>query len=183
MILEQILLFLQFDRLFDKVAALRTRVRLARYRRQGVNVTFHGQGGYALDISGDLTKFRIAASSHLKSDTFIECGGGVSIGEYFHVGRGLTIFSTNHNWRSEKMIPYDEIDIEKPVVIEDCVWFGCNVLVLPGVKVGEGAVVAGGAVLTRDVPRGAIVGGNPAVVLGYRDLDLFDKLKSEKKFL
>lgn len=46
----------------------------------------------------------------------IECSGGVEIGEYFHTGKGLTIFSINHNYDSAETIPYDEIDIEKKLL-------------------------------------------------------------------
>jgi len=133
-------------------------------------------------IAGDIAKFEIHPTSHLKSDTFIECSGGVKIGKYFHVGRGLTIFSTNHNYASDKSIPYDEIDIAKPVEIGDCVWVGANVSVVPGVKIGEGAIVGMGSVVTRDVPAGAIVGGNPAQVIGFRDMENYWRLKNEGKF-
>ena len=47
----------------------------------------------------------------------------------------------------------------------------------------EGAVVAMGSVVTKDVPKGAVVGGNPAKILKYRDLEKYDKLKSENKFI
>ena len=53
----------------------------------------------------------------------------------------------------------------KPVVICDKVWVGFNVIVLKGVTIGEGAVVAAGSVVTRDVPAFSVVGGNPARVI------------------
>ena len=53
----------------------------------------------------------------------------------------------------------------KPIVIEDNVWLGINCIVLPGVTIGEGAVIAAGSVVTRDVPAMAVVGGNPAKVI------------------
>jgi len=89
-------------------------------------------------IAGDLSKFKLDPTSHLKSNTFIECSGGVTIGRYFHPGRGLTIWSVNHAYDSEKAIPYDETVLEKPVHIEDFVWCGGNVFIIPGVTVGEG---------------------------------------------
>jgi acetyltransferase-like isoleucine patch superfamily enzyme len=54
------------------------------------------------------------------------------------------------------------------VTIEDDVWIGVNATILPGVRVGRGAVVAAGSVVTQDVPEFAIVGGVPAKVLKYR---------------
>ena len=52
-----------------------------------------------------------------------------------------------------------------PVVIGNRVWIGCNALVLKGVRIGDGAVVAAGTVVTRDVPANSLVGGNPARVI------------------
>jgi acetyltransferase-like isoleucine patch superfamily enzyme len=179
----QILYIVKFDKLFDLALQARTRVRLMRYRENGINLTFVPQGGYEIMIAGDLSKFEIHPTSHLKSDTFIESSGGVKIGKYFHVGRGLTIFSSNHNYKSEKSIPYDEVDIMEPVVIGDFVWFGANVTIVPGVRIGEGAVVGMGSVVTRDVPPGAIVGGNPAKIIAYRDMETYHRLKLERKFI
>ena len=174
---------LKIDRVIDKILLLRTQIRLRRYSRQNVHINYVPQGGHELMVAGPLCKFSIDKTSHLKSETFIECSGGVTIGKYFHVGRGLTIFSTNHSFRSNDYIPYDKNDLECPVYIEDYVWAGANVTIAPGVRVGEGAVIGIGAVVTRNVPPGAIVGGNPAAIIGWRDMDKFIKLKNEGKFL
>ena len=151
-------------------------------KKSGQKIKFVSQGNYNLTIIGNLEKFKIHMTSHLKSDTLIECSGGVEIGQYFHTGRGLTIFSTNHNYASTKKIPYDEKSIIAPVFIRDFVWCGSNVTIVPGVKIGEGVVIGAGSVITKDVPDFAIVGGNPAKVLKYRDIEIFRKLKSEGKY-
>ena len=57
-----------------------------------------------------------------------------------------------------------------PIEIGDCAWICSRAIVLPGVKIGEGAVVAAGAVVTRDVAPWTIVGGNPARVIGKREI-------------
>ena len=62
----------------------------------------------------------------------------------------------------------DQPKIEKDVIIGADVWLGTNTVVLAGVTIGDGVVVAAGAVVTRDVPAGAIVGGVPAKVIGWR---------------
>lgn len=182
-VIYQLLYLLNFDRLIDFALLARTHVRLLRYKKNGIHINFVPQGGWELMIAGDISHFEIHPTSHLKSDTFIECSGGVKIGKFFHVGRGLTIFSSNHNYASQNNIPYDDTDILMPVEIGDCVWIGANVSIVPGVTIGEGAVVGMGAVVTRDVPAGAIVGGNPAKIIGYRDMETFERLKCEGRFL
>lgn len=160
-----------------------TRALIKDYEKlSGQKINFVFQGGYKLALLGDLSKFTIHSTSHLKSDTVIECSGGVKIGRYFHPGRGLTIFSTNHNYESIESIPYGSTSILKPVIIKDFVWVGANVTIVPGVIIEEGAIIGAGAVVTKNVPKGAVVGGNPATIIKYRNLTLFDELKRNGKF-
>jgi len=176
-------LLFKLDIFFDKLLALIYFIKVKRIEnetRMKINFVRQGEGG--VTIAGDLSKFYIHPTSHLKSNTFIECSGGVRIGKYFHTGRGLTIFSTNHNYNSDVSIPYDEISIKKPVIIKDFVWCGANVTIVPGVTIGEGAIIGAGAVVTKDVPDYAIVGGNPAKIIKYRDIEKFKKLKEKRSF-
>ena len=59
---------------------------------------------------------------------------------------------------------------EKPVLIADDVWIGARVIILPGVRIGTGAVIGAGAVVTKDMPDYSVVGGNPARVLKMRKI-------------
>lgn len=57
---------------------------------------------------------------------------------------------------------------EAEVVIENDVWIGMRVVIMPGVKVGNGVVIGAGAVVTKDIPDYAIVGGVPAKIIKFR---------------
>ena len=174
--------FFRIDRIINGVINLYHKINIVRYRSLGLEINFIFQGSGGLKIEGDLKKINIHNTSHLKSDTYIECSGGVTIGKYFHPGRRLTIITTNHDYDSKDYIPYGEVDIEKPVRIDDFVWCGANVTILPGVTIGEGAVIAGGAVVTKNVADFSIVGGNPAKFIKYRNIENYKRLKKLNKF-
>lgn len=122
----------------------------------------------------------IGEGTVLNGECYINAQGGVTIGRYCHVGKGLTIYSSNHNFRSSVAIPYDDVDVLKPVKIGDCVWIGANVSILPGTFIGDGAIVAMGAVVRGEVAPCTIVGGNPARVIGSRDQAMFQRLFAER---
>lgn len=184
--LVQIFLFFKIDLFFIRMNNFSFRLRLKRLEKKiGQTINFVPQGDGFIDIAcldNDFSRFYIDPTSHLKSGTFIECSGGVHIGRYFHTGRSLTIFSVSHNYVSSSKIPYDEIILDKKVTVKDFVWCGANVTILPGVTIEEGAIIGAGSVITKDVPAYAIVGGNPAKVIKYRDKTHFEQLKNDKLF-
>jgi len=108
--------------------------------------------------------------------------GTVTIGDYVHAGTNCEILTENHNYDRGDAIPYDDSFTVKPVTIEDCAWLGIDVTLLPGVTVGEGAIVQAGSVVTDDVPKGAIAGGHPVEVFGQRDMEHYETLKSAGRF-
>ena len=112
----------------------------------------------------------------------IRGNGRVTIGDNFHSGSECVIMTQNHNHSGDRL-PYDKTYIVKDVVIGDNVWFGARVMVLPGVKIGEGAIVQAGSVVVRDIPAYSIAGGHPAVVFSRRDIAHYQALKSEGKFI
>lgn len=113
---------------------------------------------------------------------FIYGGGKVTVGNWFHSGVGLKIFTRNHNYDRGEAIPYDKTSVQKEVVIGDFVWIGAEVILLPGTKIGEGAIIQAGSVVHGEIPPMAIAGGNPAKVFAWRDRDHFERLKAEGKF-
>lgn len=109
----------------------------------------------------------------------IEIGDGTIVGDHaFFDGRAKITIGKQVDIASQVMIYNSEHDlsdptfkaIEEPVSIGDYVFIGPRTIIMPGVKVGKGAVIAGGAVVTKDVAENAIVGGVPAKVIGERPL-------------
>lgn len=178
----RILIFFMMDKFINSFQNLLLHLKLARYRSKGLKINFIPQGGFDLHIEGDLSLFKIDVTSHLKSSTYIQCDGGLTIGRYFHAGRSLTIYTVAHNYKDSAKIPYDEKIEFKSVEICDFVWVGANVTILPGVTLGEGSIVGACSIVTKDVPFCAIVAGNPAEIVGYRNIADFQNLKSNGKF-
>ncbi|MFX0059055.1 MAG: acyltransferase [Candidatus Hodarchaeota archaeon] len=112
----------------------------------------------------------------------IQGGGRCIIGDYFHSGENIRIITQNHNFNNGKEIPYDENYILKDVIIDNFVWIGSDVTILPGVRIGEGAIIQAGSVVVSDIPKYAIAGGHPAKPFAYRDKEHFEQLKKSKKF-
>lgn len=107
--------------------------------------------------------------------------GKVVFGNFFHSGTECMIITQNHNYEGD-LIPYDNTYIYKNITIGDCVWFGNRVIITGNVNIGEGAIIAAGSVVCKDVPPLAIVGGNPAKVIKYRDKEHYYKLKAEGRY-
>ncbi len=105
--------------------------------------------------------------------------GNVILGNYFVAGFDSQIISDTHNYEGND-IPYDSSMISKDIVIEDFVWIGARVIILPGTEIGEGAIIQAGAVVHGKIPPYSIAGGNPAKVFKYRNVEHFLKLKAEK---
>lgn len=94
--------------------------------------------------------------------------GPLSIGDDVMMAPNVTIVTQNHKI-SDLTVPMRlQTAPKQKVTIKDDVWIGTNVIILPGVTIGKGSVIAGGAVVTKDVEDYAIVGGNPAKVIKYR---------------
>lgn len=174
-----------FKILYSTVFRLRkfyTKINLYEAERlSGCKINFVPQGQGTVNIVNP-SNFRISPTSHLKSGAYLSCLGKVTIGEYFHCGQNLIIFTSNHDYNHGEGIPYGKTNIIKEVTIKDFVWVGANVIILPGVSIGEGSVIGAGSVVTRDIPDYAIAAGNPAKVIKYRNIERFNMLKQQKKF-
>lgn len=136
------------------------------------NTTFVSRGNCAKNITVGNFSYGVlnVHSSNLKYNLVI--GNFCSIAEDV-----MFLLSSDHNTRSVSSFPFkvkvlNDCDYEGvskgDIIVDDDVWIGYGATIMSGVHIGQGAVVAAGAVVTRDVPPYAIVGGVPAKVIKYR---------------
>lgn len=120
----------------------------------------------------DPHRLTVGKFSHINRMCTLDARGELCIGSSVSVSHGVMLMSGSHDYNSRDFkVQY------LPIEIKDYVWIGCGAIVLQGVTIGEGAVVAAGSVVTKDVPPYTIVGGIPAKVLGVRNRDLDYKCK------
>jgi len=93
----------------------------------------------------------------------------VRMGHWVMVASGVSMVGGDHRFR-EAGVPsiWTGRDVNRPIIIEDDAWIGHGAILMHGVRIGEGAIIAAGALVTRDVPAYAIVGSTPATVIGRR---------------
>lgn len=108
--------------------------------------------------------------------------GGVKIGSGTIISSRVTIHSSNHNYQSPVMIPYDKKTILEPVIIGRGCWIGDSVMICPGVNIGECSVIAMGSVVTKDIESYSVVGGNPARLIKQRNKDICQPLLENDNF-
>lgn len=104
----------------------------------------------------------------IAANAFISVRGKVKIGSSTIFGPGVKLFSENHIYTDKTTPIYLQGTDRKGIEIgEDC-WIGADAIILDGVRIGKGSVVAAGAVVNKDVPDYSVVGGVPAKIIGNR---------------
>jgi acetyltransferase-like isoleucine patch superfamily enzyme len=109
-------------------------------------------------------QLEIGEDSAIDRNCTLDARGKITIGKHVNLAPEVMVLTAYHDPDAEE----EFTAIHKSVVIEDYVWIATRALVLPGVTIGRGAIVAAGAVVTKDVPPQTIVGGNPARVIRQR---------------
>jgi len=109
---------------------------------------------------------------------FPESGDKLIIGNYVSIAAGvLFLLGVNHQTQTLSTFPLrtrlfspspEDALCKGPLIVEDEVWIGTNAILFSGITVGKGAIIAAGAIVTKDVPPYAIVGGSPAHIIKYR---------------
>jgi len=162
------LLITNFRRIWRR---LRMYLLLPLFREHGQNIWLDPDGFYSFDnivLGSDITLgYRPVL---LASESILQIGSKVMFGPH------VTVVGGNHNTSEIGRFMYDvkekRPEDDRGVLIEDDVWIGSNAVILQGVTVGRGSIVAAGSVVTKSVPPYAIVAGNPARVIKFRwDVD------------
>lgn len=106
--------------------------------------------------------------------SLLDARGGLYIGNKVVISSYVKIITGSHDTKSS-----DFQAVFKPVIVEDYVWIGTGAIILQGVKIEYGSVVAAGSVVTKDVPPFTIVAGVPAQTVGYRNRNLSYEPKTD----
>jgi acetyltransferase-like isoleucine patch superfamily enzyme len=130
----------------------------------GEKVVFYGRSELLTP-----TKIKIGDRSIVGDQVLLDGRHGITIGRNVNLSAGVWIFTEQHN----PQCPHFSCEGQGgPVVIEDRVWISARTIILPAIKIGEGAVVAAGAVVTKDVETFSIYAGIPAIKIGERSRNL-----------
>ena len=117
---------------------------------------------------------RIGNNVIVNKNVLLDGRGGLEIGDNVDIAQDVFIWTAQHDYNDD----YHKY-ITGKVVINDYAWLASRSMILPGVTVGRGAVVAAGAVVTKDVEAMALIGGIPAKVIGHRESRLLYTLHKE----
>ncbi len=109
--------------------------------------------------------FKIGKKSSLGEKSWIYALTKVEIGENTCIGKDVYLMTGTHDVNSPEFVL-----VKKPIIIGDGAWIATDAKILPGVSIGDMAVVGAGAIVTRDVQAWSIVGGNPAKFIKKRDI-------------
>lgn len=139
-------------------------IRILFYKLDGVKIgpKVHIHMGTQFFNPG---KVEIGAGTIIGQNAFLDGRDILKIGKQVDIASDVLIYNSEHDIDSEDFKP-----VNAPVDIGDYVFIGPRAIILPGVKIGKGAVVAAGAVVTKDVGEFEIVGGIPAKVIGERNI-------------
>lgn len=122
-------------------------------------------------------KIKIGNNSVVNNSVVLDGRGSLEIGNNVNISPYAQIYTADHDVNSP-----DFAYRSSPVIIKDYAWISTRSIILPGVTIGEGAVISAGAVVTKDVEPYKIAGGIPAKVIGERSRDLTYNLNYRKLF-
>lgn len=153
-------------------------IQKKNFKYLGNNVVFKGGGEVFHEEN-----IEIFDNVQIGRNYFLMGIGGIEIGEGTIISRNVCLHSGNHNYKSNDLIPYDNIYDKRKIIIGKGVWIGQNVSVLPGIIIGDGAIIGMNVCVSKNVMPGEIlVGAENRILDTKRDMEIFNKLLSEEKF-
>lgn len=114
---------------------------------------------------------RLGARCGVNPFTLLSGYGGLTIGNDVRIGSHCAILSSTHNFESAALTIREQGVLKQETIVEDDVWMGHACTILGGVRIGRGAIIGAGAVVTRDIPPGGIALGVPARITGTRTIE------------
>ena len=114
-------------------------------------------------------KISIGDNSGIGENSFIGQGAEIYIGRDVMMAREAMFITGSHDYKDKNTLLREQPGKNLPIRVGDDVWIGARVIIMGGVTVGKGAVIAAGAVVTRDVPEYTVAGGVPAREIGKRE--------------
>lgn len=134
--------------------------------RPGSHVTLYGGSHF---VAREDRPIRIGVGSHIGRNCVFSGLGGISVGERCAISSAVVVYSISHDVDMQARQAVLASPIRRSEVrIGDCVWIGAGAIVLPGITIEDHAIIAAGAVVTKDVERWAVVAGVPARVIRFR---------------
>jgi len=121
---------------------------------------------------------RVGDNSNIGPYNYIGCSGYIEIGNDVMISPRVSIYSENHVY-DRTDIPMKRQGVKREfVVIEDDCWIAANSVILAGVTIGKGSIVAAGSIVTKDVPPFSIVAGNPAKIIKRRKISIEEEISN-----
>ena len=111
---------------------------------------------------------KIGNNSNIGAYNYVGCSGYIEIGDNVMLGPRVGLFAENHNFKNPDVPIKDQGVDRKFIKIENDCWIGTNSVVLAGVTIGTGSIVAAGSIVTKDIPPFSIVAGVPAQIVKKR---------------
>jgi maltose O-acetyltransferase len=156
---------------------------LVHIKYRSVRFLSLGEGCLYKSLSSNFSnanKISLGNNVHIGPGAMLDGAGGITVGDGSILAPEVNVFSRSHNFDDNvQALPFDNVMLVAPVHIGRFVWIGTRVIVLPGVSIGDGAVIGAGAVVSKDIPSYAVAVGNPARVVRFRDRTRFEELKRE----
>lgn len=153
------------------------KVRNRAYRRAGLTMGASSSIHYRAEFYAP-ERIVIGDNCIIGDSCFLDGRSGLRLGDNVNVGSHVTVYTRQHDVDSS-----DFAEVGGPVTIDSYAWIASHAIILPGVTIGRGAVVAAGSVVTKDVEPYALVGGNPARFIRHRSRDLRYQLRYAKRFV